>query len=103
MARNISEGPFIILIVFIIKSSLGTCKTSDIKDIKDNKGFWVANVTMCLTDKVEKFKDQCVVEYHCKNNQSLPKPRIISCENGYWNPSETPACKIKNRRKLNDH
>ena len=91
---NTTECPFIIFDgFFIIKSLLGNCKTSDIKRIKDKKGFWVANVTECLTDTMEKFKHQCIVEYYCRNNQSLPVPKTIRCENGYWYPAETPKCK----------
>ena len=69
------------------------CKTIDIKDIKDKKGFWAANISECLTNSVEKFKDQCVVDYYCRNNQSLPNPKTIKCDDGKWDPNVAPTCK----------
>ena len=72
----------------------GSCKTIDIKDVKDMKGFWVANTTECLSTSVERFQDQCFVEYYCRNNQSVPDPRTIKCVDGNWeNNSEAPTCK----------
>ena len=71
-----------------------TCKTSEIKEVKEMKGFWMADAGACLLTS-QRFKDQCEVNYFCKNNQSEPNPKKIKCVNGAWDPVVAPTCKNK--------
>ena len=64
----------------------------DIKDVKEQKGFWIADAAECLLDE-NRFKPQCEIEYFCKSNRTEPQPKKIKCKNGGWDPTEIPTCK----------
>ena len=47
-----------------------------------------------MANTIEKFKDQCIIEYYCRNNESLPDPKTIECDDGEWDPNVAPTCKM---------